>query len=142
MTVAAIHQPLADIAARRNIHAQSVARILVDDAPFGPHHRAARGFGQRENIDHFVVVAKQHLAVAGRIKARETTQQGRFSRSRFTDNAQYFAGPQREGNILATDALAIIFGDLIDLQQGLEFGHQTRGRVGRAHAFGSCVLSR
>ena len=40
------HEPLADVAAGRNAHAQTLARILVHEAPVGAHEEAPLGFVQ------------------------------------------------------------------------------------------------
>ena len=41
MPVADRHQPLADIGAGRDAHAQAIGRVLVDEAPVGAHQEAA-----------------------------------------------------------------------------------------------------
>ena len=59
VAVADRHQPLADIGAGRDRHAQAVGRVLVDEAPVGAHQEAALG------LAHAVEVAELRRRACG-----------------------------------------------------------------------------
>ena len=59
MAVADRHQPLADIGAGRDRHAQPVGRVLVDEAPVGAHQEAPLG------LAHAVEVAARRRRACG-----------------------------------------------------------------------------
>jgi hypothetical protein len=112
------HQPLADVGACAHTHAQSLARILVHEAPFGAREQAAARFGEAMDIDG---AGRCRLvddrARVGREAACEAIQQGRLARPRFADDAQNFARPQIEVHIVAGDATAEALGDVADREE-------------------------
>jgi len=50
MPVASIHQALTDVTARRDGHAQSITRVLVNDAPGGAHEAPSALLVEREDV--------------------------------------------------------------------------------------------
>ncbi len=118
MPVSAVHQPLADIAAGRDIHAQAITRVLVNDAPGRAHQPAALLLRHGIDVERLAGAAKQHRAGIGPVDPGETAQQRRFARAGFADNAQHLARPEIEGDIGAADALAIKAADTGDREQG------------------------
>jgi hypothetical protein len=107
MAIATVHKTFADIAASRHIHAKSIARVLMDDAPGPPHEGAAPGLGQSRHIHPLTIVGKLKFAFAGLIKRRQATKQGRFARPGLTDNAKDLSRPQLKGDIPAADTLPV-----------------------------------
>ena len=101
--VAAVHQALADIAAGGNVHAQAVARVLVHDAPGGAHQAAALLLGESVDIERPARVLKADIAGIRPVDTGEAAQQRRFAGAGFTDDAEHFARPEIEADILAAD---------------------------------------
>ena len=114
MPVAAIHQAFADIAAGGHVHAQAVARVLVDDAPGRAHQAAALLLGHRVDVERLRAATEQHLARVGFVDAGKAAQQGRLARAGFADDAEHLARPEIEGDIGAADALAIEAAHAVD----------------------------
>ena len=129
MAVADRHQPLADIGAGRDRHAQAVGGVLVDEAPVGAHQEAAL------RLAHAVEIAKRAVAHAVGDRAggrhhpgRDAVEQRRLARAGLADHGQHLARPQLEGDILAADARAIEFGERIDAEKGFvdRLAHRVR----------------
>ena len=71
MAIAAIHQPLTDIAASRHIHAQTIARILVNNAERATHHSAPLRLRQMMEINHCAVIIEKNPSGGRLIKTRK-----------------------------------------------------------------------
>ncbi len=66
------HQPLADIGAGRDRHAQPVGRVLVDEAPIGAHQQAALGLAHPVEVAEGAVAhAVADRAASGQQSRRE-----------------------------------------------------------------------
>ena len=137
MPIAAIHQAFADIAAGSDVHAQPVARVLMDDAPGRAHQAAALLLGDRVDIERLRAAPEQHFALVGFVDAGEAAQQGRLARAGFADDAEHLARPEVEGDIGAADALAIEAADAVDGEQGGGFERE----LGRCDMQGHGVVS-
>jgi hypothetical protein len=89
------HQPLADIGAGADVHAQAVARVLVDEAPVGAHQQRAAPARQRTDVGPGRRPACVLDAAAGRAsEADEAVEQRRLAGARFADDAEHLAGPE------------------------------------------------
>ena len=73
VAVADRHQPLADIGAGRDRHAQAVGRVLVDEAPVGAHQEAALGLAQLVEVAE---VAVAHAVADGAGGRRQPWSRG------------------------------------------------------------------
>ena len=125
IALARVHQALADIATSRNAHAQTVAGVLMHDAPGAPHEGAAFGLGQGGHIQPLTIIGELDLTAGRLIKRRQAAQQGRFSRAGLADNAENFARPQLKRDGAAADAFAIVTAHILHLQERLR-GHGLR----------------
>ena len=89
------HQPLADIAAGGDAHAERVARVLVDEAPVGTMQRAQL---RRRHGMHIVQrrlgVAIEHLAGVGPDAAGEDIEKRGLAGAAFADDGEHLAGPE------------------------------------------------
>ena len=116
MAVAQRHQPLADIAARRDVHAQAARGVLMHEAPVGAHQRAPLRFREVGEIAHrAVALAVMHLARIRRHQAGDHVQQRRLAGAGFADDRQRLAFLQFEADVAAggdgAEALVEAFGD-------------------------------
>ena len=106
------HQPLADVGAGADAHAQSFAGILVHEAPFGPRQQPAAGL--REAV-HVHSAGGPRLvgdgAALGLEAAVQAIEQRRLAGARFAHDAQHLAGPQVEAHVAAGDATAEALAD-------------------------------
>ena len=57
MAIAQRHQPLADVAAGRHVHAQPARGVLMHEAPVGAHQRSAFGLAHAGKVAHGAVAA-------------------------------------------------------------------------------------
>ncbi|MND47991.1 hypothetical protein D3C80_388990 [compost metagenome] len=118
MPVADSHQPLADIGAGRNRHAQSIRRVLVHETPVGPHQETPFGLAHMVEITHRAVAhAIFHAAGRWHEPGGNAVEQCRLAGTGFADNGQNLTRVKLEGDVAATGAVAIIFGDVPDFQK-------------------------
>ena len=89
------HEPLADIGAGTDRHAQAVAGMLVDEAQFGTQQTAALGFIQAVDIQHLAVGCRIMDMPGGRFQAAgKHVQQRALAGAGFAHDAEDFPGPQ------------------------------------------------
>ncbi len=102
MAMANGHQPLADITAGRDIHAQAERGVLMDEAPVSPEQQAAFCLGEREDLAGLAVAhAVGDVAGVGPQATGEHVQECRFSGARLADDGEHFAFLDREADALA-----------------------------------------
>ncbi len=102
MAVPERHQPLADVAAGRDIHAQAERGVLMHEAPVGAHQRATLRFGEKSEIAHRVVA----LAIADNSFVRlkqpgDQMEQRRLARTGLAHDSEGLAFSDLEGNVAA-----------------------------------------
>ena len=89
------HQPLADIAAGGDVHAQVLPRVLVHETPVRPVQRAQR---RRRHGVHIVQPARRiaipHRAGIRAHAARQHVQQRRLAGTGLAHHGQHLAGPE------------------------------------------------
>src|SRR5690606_34034342 len=96
------HESLADIGSRRYIHAQSVARVLLNEPPFRTQQAAAFRLAGLIQIDLLTLgIAVRDAADVGRISTGQYAQQRRLAGARLADDTEHFTGIEVEGHILA-----------------------------------------
>ena len=109
------HQPLADIAAGRDAHAQAVAGILAHEPPIGAEQEAALRLAHGEEIaDRAVALAIPDLARRRRDLGREQAEQRRLARARFADHRDDLALMDIEADIDAADPAAVGLAEAMD----------------------------
>ncbi|ENN84500.1 hypothetical protein RHSP_72583 [Rhizobium freirei PRF 81] len=118
VAVADRHQPLADIGAGRNRHAQAVGRVLMHEAPVGPHQEPALGLVHAEEVTIGLVAHMIFDAACRRQQSRRNAvEQRRLAGAGFADDGQHFAGPKLEGHVPAPDTAAVELRDILDLEK-------------------------
>ena len=119
------HEPLADIGAGTDRHAQAVAGMLVDEAQFGTQQTAALGFIQAVDIQYLAVSCRVVDIPGGRFQtAGKHVQQRALAGAGFAHDAEDFPGPQIQRNVLAADAAAVTPRQLAGGKDGIKIGIQ------------------
>ena len=114
------HQPLADIGAGRDRHAQALRGVLMHIAPVGAEQETPLGFAQRIEIaQHAVAHAIGHTARGRRHLRRQHLQQRRLARTGLADDRQHLAGIEREGDVAAGGEPAEILRQVLRNEQRL-----------------------
>ncbi len=112
------HRPLADVSAGADIHPQTVARILMNNAPVRAHQHPPLRFGKRENVDEAVPACIVFDAAGiGLHASRKAVEQCRLAGAGLADDADDFAGIEREGNVFAGGDVAECLGNAGDAHQ-------------------------
>ncbi len=112
------HQPLADIGAGGDAHAEPEFGMLVDEAPVGAEQEAALGLGEGEDVAGDPVTHPVEDASVGRFElAGEELQQRRLAGTRFTDHGEDLAGEEVEADVAAAEAGAVELGQALGGQQ-------------------------
>src|SRR5262249_30744416 len=99
------HEALAHVGARGHTQPETVARVLVDDAPVGAGELAERRLRHAQHVDDpAVALPELDGASRGLEPPREAAEQRRLTRARFADDAEHLARPQIEPDVAAADA--------------------------------------
>jgi hypothetical protein len=122
--LAQAHQALADVGAGRDVHAQPLGRVLVDEAPVGARQQALLGLAHREDLAQAAGSRLElHAARVGLVARRHRIEQGGLAGARLAHDGQHLAGPEVEARVLQRDAVAVALADAAHAQQ----------RLGRSH---------
>ena len=118
MPLAKTHQALTHIGSGRNVHAQPVGRVLVNEAPVGARQQPLLRLAHVEHI-HKLTGSRQklHASAVRQAARRNRIEKGRFAGARFTDHRQYFARPKVERCVLQRHAIAVALSDAAHAQK-------------------------
>src|SRR3546814_4150769 len=83
-----------------DVHAQPVARVLVNEAPIRAHEQASRRFRQAVDVHHPVAAGAVFDGARGRLQARrKAVEQGRLAGAGLPHHAQDLTGPEVERDV-------------------------------------------
>src|SRR5690606_19946871 len=105
------HQPLADVTAGGDTHAQAKAGVLVHEAPVRAQQKATLRLAEREEVA-FLAIAHTIVDAAGRrldLCRKEPEQRG-FSGAGLADHCDDLALVDLQRNIRAAEVRSIVLG--------------------------------
>jgi hypothetical protein len=110
------------LAPGRHAHAQTVTRVLFNEAPFGAQQGAAFGFAGAVQVEPLALFVAVTDAAALRWQApAEQREQGRFARAGLADDPQHFARIQIEADVLAALFRTVQQRQVAHLQQAVRW---------------------